>query len=158
MNFKKYHANKIFLIQSEMSQLEIIRLILDNYTNYRQIPEPSICDNKCKLVKNLRLTDYINSPSKYPNIKIYFNPNVLSHLADLTQNMFCKQKFESDTSLSNYSYVVKFYEELKNLKTHSFKNTDNVKINENIKESQKSFEQKHKKIQLVNRIKEELSS
>lgn len=156
MNFKKYHTNKIFLIKSEMSQLQIIQSILDSYNNYRQILSPNACDNKCKLVKNLKLHDYMRNPNNYPNIKIYFNPNVLGHLVDLTQNMFCKQKFETDTSLSNYSYVIKFYDELNNLKTYSVNNKYNSEIDENIAESEKSFNQKYEKLQFIKKLKEKL--
>lgn len=158
MNFKKYHSNKIFLIKSKMNQSEIIKKILDNYNNYRQILNPIDVDKSCKLVKNLNLNDYFENPNNFPDVKIYFNPNVLSHLVDLTQNMFCKQKFEDDTTLSNYSYVTDFYNDLNKLKTHNVNNVKTIKLHNDIKNSDKSFDIKQKNVQIIMKIKKECAS
>lgn len=158
INFKKYHSNKIFLIKSTMSQLTIIKSILDNYNNYKQIPTPLEVDKSCKLICNLNLNDYIENQNSFSDVKIYFNPNVLSHLENLTQNMFCKQKVEDDTSLSNYSYIVDFYNDLKKLKIHNIVNTcdKNTKVHEDILNSDKSFSNKQKNIQIIMKIKEKI--
>lgn len=159
MNFKKYHSNKIFLIKSKLTQSEIIKNVLDHYNNYRQIPNPIDVDKSCKLVKNLNLIDYFENPNNFPDVKIYFNPNVLGHLVDLTQNMFCKQKFEDDTTLSNYSYVVDFYNDLTKLKTHNIaNNTKIIKLHDDIKKSDDSFRIKQKNVQIIMKIKEDCAS
>lgn len=156
MNFKKYHSNKIFLIKSKLSQLEIIKKILDNYNNYRQIPNPITVDKSCKLIKNLNLIDYMENPTNFPDIKLYFNPNVLGHLNCVIQNMFSKQKVEDDMTLSNYSYVVDFYNDLSKLKTYDVVNINPIKIHEDLHMSDLSLIVKHKKSQIIMKIKEDL--
>jgi hypothetical protein len=155
INFKKYHSNKVFLIKSELSQLQIINEILDKYNNYRQIPLPTEIDKSCKIVKGLNLDDYIRDPRKFTDIKIYFNPNVLSYLVDLTQNMFSKQKFEDDMSLSNYSSVVDFYKKLDMMKVHNISNK-NLVLCEDLQNADNSFSAKKKKMEIITKIKKDL--
>jgi hypothetical protein len=154
LNFKKYHSNKIFLIESTLSQLEIIQKIITYYNDYKQIPNLNLIDNSCKIIKNIRINDYIDNYKDYPKIKIYFNPNVLSYLTDLTQNMFCK-KYVEDNTLSNYTYVVNFYDE--NEKTKKCTSYKNRQLSEkSVDETTMSFTNKHKNLQILNKIKSQI--
>lgn len=156
INFKKYHSNKIFLIKSKMSQLDIIKEILKNYNNQKQIPNPIVLDKSCELISNLNLNDYIENSTHFLDVKIYFNPNILGHLENMTQNMFSKKKTEDNLSLLNYNHIVSFYNELKKLKIHNISNIKNKKVNNDILNSEKSFQNKQKNIEILMKIKKEL--
>lgn len=119
-NFKKYHANKLLLIKSNLTQSEIIKQIAEYFYNYKQIPIPNVIDENCLIVKELDLVKYFYNQSAYPNVKIYFNPNITNYIEDATPNMFFKktQNNENDNdTLKKYEIVKNFYEELDEIAT-----------------------------------------
>jgi hypothetical protein len=157
VNFKKYHSNKIFLIKSKMSQLDINRGILDHYTNYRYIPCPTQIDKSCKLVIKTNISDFMLSLNKDPCVKIYFNPNVLKYLIEIVTNLFIKQKINEDTTLSDISQVVKFYNDLGKIKKNVVNISDNIPNSEDdINTSNLSLKSKINNIKTILKIKNEL--
>jgi hypothetical protein len=158
VNFKKYHSNKIFLIKSKMSQVDINRSILEYYSNYRYIPNPTQIDKSCKLIINTNISDFLLSSNKDSNVKIYFNPNVLKYLFEVCTNLFIKQKIEEDTTLSDISQVVKFYNDLDKMKHEIIKiHVSASELEDDITISDLSLKSKMSNIKTVLKIKKELA-
>lgn len=156
MNFKKYHSNKIFLISSTKSQLEIINKINDHYLNTEEIPNPLDIDKSCKIVSNLNVAEFMRNPNN--NIKLYFNPNVLSYFTDTTCNMFQKKKnpnVEYNSMKSEYLTLIDFYDQLKSIKHIKLKLQQKNK-DEDLIECEKSFEQKNNHKKIISTIKQRL--
>jgi len=156
VNFKKYHLNKIFLIDSQLSQLEINQNILNYHMNYKQIPLPNIIDNSCKIIKGLTFYDYMQNTSLFTNLKIYFNPNVLSHMIDITPSFFSKKPTENDLTFNNYLYISNFYDELNKIPQFIIKNKKKYEKNTELIESEKSFQIKINKLNTMSKIKSDL--
>lgn len=153
INFNKYHSNKLFLIESTKTQLEINKFILDYYSNYKEIPSPLKIDKFCKIINNLNLNNYFDNPELFKNIKIYFNPNVINYITDTTESFFSTQKNEKNSSLTNYSCVVQFYEEINKIPVSTLNFQLFLKINDSIKESEESFAKKYSKMNMITQIK-----
>lgn len=146
INFKKYYANKIFLIESKISQQQINNNIIEYYNEFEEIPTPDIIDTQYKIINNINATTYMLNYNSDKNIKIYFNPNIKTYLKETSVNMFTNTKSE-DTSIDHKILLnLEFYNKLqqnKKSKKHlefEHKNNDINKANKNLTNKIKNTE------------------